>query len=43
MRVALQGKNIQTFLMIELCIYRFMNKQYLEGVQNGKKKFDKCR
>ena len=37
MRVALQGKNIQTYLMIELNIYCFMNKQYVEGVRNRKK------
>ena len=37
MQVALHEKNIQTYTTVELCIYCFMNKQYVEGVQNRKR------
>ena len=38
MQVALQGKNTQEFRNVELRTYCSMNKQYMEGVQKGKKK-----
>ena len=37
MQVSLQRKNAQTCPKIKLYTYCFMNKQYVEGVQNRKK------
>ena len=33
---ALQGKNTQKCPMLELYTYCFMNKRYMDGIQNGK-------
>ena len=33
----LQGKDTHTYLMVDLYTYCSMNKQFIEGIQNGKK------